>query len=199
MNAVLDVHYGPNIARAACVAFCRWSDPAPRAVFAAQVHTVADYRPGAFYERELPCLMEVLASAAIPFRCLVVDGYVHLRPPAGKGMGRHLWERLGRRCRVIGVAKSPFPAADRFLAVHRGRSRRPLFVSAAGMATGAAASRIEGMHGPHRIPTLIRLADRIARGAPVSGEAAPVLSRPGRPRRDGAPGRRTRRGAAPPW
>jgi deoxyribonuclease V len=131
--------------------------------------------------------MAVLETAAIPFRCVVVDGYVDLGPPAGKGLGRHLWERLCGSCRVIGVAKSPFPAADRFLAVRRGRSRRPLFVSAAGMATEAAVARIEGMHGRHRIPTLIRLADQAARGASLPQADAAVSSRPGPDRCDGAP------------
>jgi deoxyribonuclease V len=54
--------------------------------------------------------------------------------------------------------------ADRFVTIRRGRSTKPLFVSAVGWELENAAAAIAGMHGPYRIPTLLRLADRLARG-----------------------------------
>ena len=50
---------------------------------------------------------------------------------------------------VIGVAKSMFRGATNAEAVLRGRSRRPLYVTAAGMDPVIAARNIQGMHGPH--------------------------------------------------
>ena len=45
----------------------------------------------------------------------------------------------------------------------RGRrgSRKPLYVSAAGCGLQDAADRVLRMHGPHRIPTLVRRADQL--------------------------------------
>jgi deoxyribonuclease V len=49
--------------------------------------------------------------------------------------------------------------------VVRGASARPLHVSAIGIDPREAAARVRAMHGPYRIPTLIRRADALARGA----------------------------------
>jgi deoxyribonuclease V len=65
---------------------------------------------------------------------------------------------------VIGVIKSPLRIADRFVPVPRGRSRMPLYVSAVGCSLKRAARSLGPMHGPHRIPTLLEIADRLARG-----------------------------------
>jgi deoxyribonuclease V len=46
----------------------------------------------------------------------------------------------------------------------RGTSKRPLYVTAAGMEVSAAAQRVRGMAGRYRIPDLARMADRLARG-----------------------------------
>ena len=43
------------------------------------VRDVAPYRPGRFYERELPAVRGVLIGAA-PLDLIVVDGYVDLDP-----------------------------------------------------------------------------------------------------------------------
>jgi deoxyinosine 3'endonuclease (endonuclease V) len=89
-----------------------------------------------------------------------VDGYVVLgtRP----GLGSHLFEALDGRIPVIGVAKSEFAGSDA-ARVSRGRSGRPLFITAVGMSVETAAACIQAMHGPYRIPTLLRHVDRLAR------------------------------------
>jgi deoxyribonuclease V len=51
-----------------------------------------------------------------------------------------------------------------FAPILRGRSTKPLFVSVVGWGLDDAVVAVAGMHGPYRIPTLLRLADRIARG-----------------------------------
>ncbi len=164
MKAALDVHYGREGATAACVVFKSWGDAAPVEVLRTTITDPAGYRPGRFYERELPCLLAVLRTAGREFESIVIDGYVHLKPGAGKGLGQHLREAIPYPAVVIGVAKNPLRVADRFVPVLRGRSSKPLFVSAAGCPLEKARKAVLAMHGPYRLPTLLKLADRRARG-----------------------------------
>lgn len=163
MKAILDVHYHEGMARAACVIFNQWPDSEPMETVTVDLAEPARYRPGHFADRELPCLQAVLAKACRRFDHLLVDGYVHLQSPLLEGLGGHLANHLDYRASVIGVAKHPLRVADRFLPVFRGRSTRPLFVSAANCPLAEAVAFIAAMHGPYRIPTLVRLADRLSR------------------------------------
>ncbi len=163
MKAALDVHYGCSRATASCVVFESWEDSSPAEVHRAVIPEAAGYRAGKFFERELPCLLAVLEAAGRGFDSIVIDGYVHLRAGAGKGLGQHLWEALGCETEVVGVAKTPLKIADRFVPVLRGWSIKPLFVSAAGCSLAAARKAVLSMHGPYRIPTLLRLTDQYAR------------------------------------
>ena len=65
---------------------------------------------------------------------------------------------------VIGVAKTRFARAEPTSEVLRGRGRSPLYVSAVGMDVAEAASHIRAMHGPHRVPTLLKRVDQLSRG-----------------------------------
>jgi deoxyribonuclease V len=76
-----------------------------------------------------------------------------------------LYEALAKTVAVIGVAKTQFQSASTAAAVMRGGSRRPLFVTAAGMELAVAARCIQTMHGPHRLPTLLKRVDRLCREA----------------------------------
>jgi deoxyribonuclease V len=163
MKAAVDVHWRGCEAVAACVTFVAWRDAAPREQFRVKGPAAAPYRPGRFFERELPLLLKVLDRAGRPFRTIVIDGYVHLRPCRGKGLGMHLYEALPYRTAVIGVAKNLSRIADRFVPILRGRSRRPLYVSAVGCPLERAAQVVAAMHGPHRLPTLLRAGDRPGR------------------------------------
>ncbi len=165
MLAALDVAYGAQGAAAACVLFHRWTDPAEADTRLALVADVAPYEPGAFYRRELPCLLAVLAAVGAPLEAIVVDGYVWLSADGRPGLGAHLYEALGRVAPVIGVAKTSFTGSAFAEPVLRGGSARPLHVTAAGVDAGAAARWIEGMHGPHRLPTLLKRVDRLCRDA----------------------------------
>jgi deoxyribonuclease V len=162
MLACVDVDYRGAGAVAACVLFRAWGDDVSVADRVEVIAEAAPYEPGQFYRRELPCLLSVLGLVADPLETIVVDGYVWLggdRP----GLGAHLYEALGRRVAVIGVAKTRFAGAEAE-AVHRGGSRRPLYVSAAGLDGKTAAQYIESMHGRYRLPTLLRRVDQLCRG-----------------------------------
>ena len=160
MKVCLDVDYRAEGAVAAAVTFEAWRDREARSEHVALIERVEDYEPGAFYRRELPCLLAVLAKLPDEPEIVVVDGYAWLgdRP----GLGAHLHRAVGWP--VIGVAKTAFAGAQAE-AVFRGRSRRPLFVTSAGLDVSAAAEAIAAMHGAGRLPTLLRRVDRLCRTA----------------------------------
>lgn len=122
---------------------------------------VEDYRPGFFFARELPAVQAVLQG--IDLSLLVVDGYVDLDPDGRPGLGAHVHEALG--IPVIGVAKTAFRTATHALAVVRGTSTRPLYVTSVGIPPPTAASLVTAMAGPHRLPDALRRVDALARGA----------------------------------
>jgi deoxyribonuclease V len=159
--AVFDVHYRKDgIACAAAVSFHDFEDSAPAATYRRLLPIPAGYVPGDLYRRELPCILKLIEEMALPLEMFIVDGYVKLgeRP----GLGQHLYAAVEGRVPVIGVAKSPYAGADS-IEVRRGTSQRPLHVTAAGIELETAGRAIRRMHGPHRIPTLLRLVDRLAR------------------------------------
>lgn len=150
-----------DTALAAGVAFRDWGDAVATAEHTVPVSGVHPYEPGAFYRRELHCLRALLDRAG-PVEVVIIDGYVD-PTPGHAGLGRHLYDALRRAVIVVGVAKRRFEGTAA-TAVLRGGSTAPLYVTAAGMSQDAAAARIAAMHGPHRIPTLLRRADRLSRG-----------------------------------
>jgi deoxyribonuclease V len=159
--ACVDVDYREAGAVAAAIVFLDWSSAFALEEHVVTIDAVAPYRPGAFYERELPCILAVLRRSRGPIGVVVVDGYVWLgedRP----GLGAHLHAALGGETPVIGVAKSPFPGAPA-VALLRGDSQRPLYVSAVGVDLVNAADNIRRMHGAHRLPTLLKQVDGLCR------------------------------------
>jgi deoxyribonuclease V len=165
MIAILDVAYTPDAAGVGCVLAEGWTAPAPAAEVARHMPGVPErYEPGAFYKRELPLLLAAIQGLAVEPDAYVIDGYVWLGPDK-PGLGARLFERLGSGVPVIGVAKTAFRGDTWSTPVLRGQSQRPLLVTAAGMETAEAAALVSGMHGEHRIPTLLQRADRLARDA----------------------------------
>ena len=163
MLVCLDAHYRETAAVAAGVYFADWRDSSAVEEVIRRIPLVEPYRPGEFFRRELPCLLRVLDGTKHDLECAIVDGYVWLDARGGRGLGAHLHRALGGRVPVIGVAKSRFRRETPAVAVVRGRSRRPLYVSAAGMDERVAAERIKSMHGAFRLPTLLKRADELCR------------------------------------
>ena len=162
MIACVDVDYRGAGAVAACLWFADWASPLAAGSRTAAVAEVADYEPGAFSKRELPCLLAVLALAP-PADVVVIDGYVWLAGGA-PGLGARLFAAIN--VPVVGVAKTRYANAAAAVEVCRGESRSPLFVSAAGTDLVAAAESVRLMHGAYRVPTLLREVDSLARAAP---------------------------------
>jgi deoxyribonuclease V len=162
--AVVDVHYDGDRATAACVVAAFWTDGHAAEERVTRVSNVLPYKPGAFFERELPCILAVLSLVQTGYRTIVIDGYVDLDEHGTPGLGGHLHEHLGGRVGVVGVAKTAFRGSLFAARVLRGVSHNPLYVTARGLVPEEAAELVQRMHGGHRIPTLLRRVDGLARG-----------------------------------
>jgi deoxyribonuclease V len=164
MLACLDVDYRPDgPAIAACLLFTSWQSASAESSAIARIDDVAPYTPGMFFERELPCLLRVLAALSARPDLVVIDGYVHLDASGRPGLGAFLFDALHREVPVIGVAKTAFRTATTAIPIVRGTGTKPLWVSAAGLDVSTAAARVLSMHGAYRLPTLLRAVDRLAR------------------------------------
>ncbi len=164
-HAVVDVFYRDDEAFAACLLVDELSAAEPTRAVTARAGDTARYEPGRFYRRELPPILRVLEKIPGQIDTVVVDGYVWLDRDGKPGLGAKLHEALQERVRVVGVAKSRYGSANHEEVVWRGSSSRPLYVTAAGLSAATAASWIRVMHGDHRIPTLLRLAHRLAKAS----------------------------------
>ncbi|HSO39705.1 MAG TPA: endonuclease V, partial [Labilithrix sp.] len=106
--AFLDVQYAGEGGVAAAVVASQWDAAVAEEEHVVTVPSVLPYRPGAFYERELPCLALVLARVRAALRVVVVDGYVELDEHGAPGLGAHLHDQLGGAVAVVGIAKTAF-------------------------------------------------------------------------------------------
>ena len=157
----VDVDYDETHARIAGLVFRDWEDEEAVETHQFQIANPADYIPGEFYRRELPCIEALLDRVTLEIDTIVVDSYVWLED--GPGMGGHLFQALEERVAVVGVAKNSFFKAVDAVPLLRGSTKKPLFISAAGMAVEEAAAAIAKMHGPFRLPTLLKQVDRLCR------------------------------------
>lgn len=160
----------------AAVHFSDWADSTALASTVSHCDQVGEYQPGNFFLRELPSLLKAIGELNFKPALVVIDGYVQLgeRP----GLGWHLHQALEQSCPVIGAAKNPFRSdtdQEPFgLPVQRGDSNRPIYVTSIGLKDPQkVAEWIKSMHGPFRTPTLLKMADRLAREAVLKLHTAP--------------------------
>lgn len=74
----------------------------------AEILKVAEYEPGQFYKRKLPCVLALLQQLEQLPEFIVIDGYVYLDGKQKPGFGKHLYVALAGKSVIIGVAKSRF-------------------------------------------------------------------------------------------
>lgn len=160
MIAAFDVHYLEHRCAAAAVLFSNYSDTEPSEVYTQLLPGAADYIPGEFFRRELPCILTLLQQITQALDEMIVDGYVILgnRP----GLGMYLFKSFDCKIPVVGVAKSRFEGSSG-IEIYRGGSTHPLYVTSAGTDLKEASEKIRTMHGVHRIPTLLKQVDFLAR------------------------------------
>jgi deoxyribonuclease V len=158
-----DVGYSGEYALAAGVMFDRWQDFTPTNQLKITIYDIAEYEPGSFYKRELPCLLKLLDELNSLPEYIIVDGYVYLDGIQQAGLGKHLYDAIEGKSIVIGVAKTRFKDISDEFEVFRSNSQRPLYVTAIGISNEAAKSLIEKMHGQYRIPTMLKIVDRLSK------------------------------------
>ena len=160
--AVADVHYPADGGAHAALLVADGPDFATiTEQRTAWLDRVADYRPGRFFERELPGLRAVIGDLA-PLDLLIVDGYVDIDPNGRPGLGVHA-HQAGLAAVVVGIAKTPFRTATHAIPVLRGVATKPLMVTAVGMDVAEAAALVTRMAGTARVPDAVRNVDRLAR------------------------------------
>ncbi|XZF14194.1 endonuclease V [Chitinophagaceae bacterium MMS25-I14] len=165
MILAFDTYYYGDKAKTVCIGFEHWQDAAPAEIWSEITTTTSEYEPGAFYKRELPCIVSLLAKISTDnIEAIIVDGFTVLNDEEKPGLGAHLYNYLQLKTPVIGVAKTNFASLN----LHkrpllRGESQRPLFITATGIDLETATSYIAQMHGGHRIPVLLKLLDSMTR------------------------------------
>lgn len=166
MILAVDVQYNDEALTAlvAGVVFESFVDSESKFEYTTIVDKIAEYIPGQFYQRELPCIQALLEDMDFLPDLIIVDGYVDLRPEY-PGLGRHLYSALNGKIPIIGVAKSHFYETHA-VKIYR-NSSRPLFVTSVGIDIQEAASSIKDMHGEFRLPTLLKRVDSLCRGVSV--------------------------------
>jgi len=169
MKLAVGVHYHGDGALAAAVAFDEWDAPEASRTFTSRVAHVDKPARGERDLRELPCLVQLLREHALEPDVIVIDGPVHLDAAETPGLGRTLYDALGGGTAIIGVSTRSMPSMPAQFEVFREEEPRPLIVTCVGIDLGAAKVRIRTMHGKRRIPTLLKLVARIARGGPPLG------------------------------
>ena len=138
--------------------------------YTSTVNNPCSYEPGKFYKRELPCILKVLEKIEENVSIIFVDAYVWL-PNGRPGLGARLYETLNQEKIVIGIAKNRFltsKGAGVARNIYRGKSKRPLFVSAAGVDLGDAVKIVSRLPGPFRIPSAMKAAHELSKSTLLS-------------------------------
>jgi len=157
----IDVDYKKDKALVAGVAFCEKEDKIQK--YTTQIEDVQEYISGEFYKRELPCILRLLKEHSLKPDCIIVDGYVFLEGNKA-GLGKHLYDALDKKVKVIGVAKNPRGETQKEYELLRGKSLKPLFVTSVDIKLEEAKDFIKNMDGEYRIPTQLKLVDSLCRG-----------------------------------
>ena len=163
MILTFDTYYFEDKAKTVCLTFNDWGDSKPMNIYEETINEIEAYEPGAFYKRELPCILSLLSKIKTKvnsIEAIVIDGYVILDDHNKLGLGGHLYNELGFDTPVIGVAKSGFHGNNKNVKeLIRGDSKKPLYITALGIDLESAFNNIKSMHGNFRMPTLLQVLD----------------------------------------
>jgi len=114
MILAFDTYYFDNKAKTVALQFGSWDDAESINVYTEILEGIAGYEPGAFYKRELPCILSLLQQIDLnQVACIIVDGFVYLDDDKKSGLGAHLYEAIGQKIPIIGVAKTNFATIEK--------------------------------------------------------------------------------------
>lgn len=188
MKLVVDVDYHLNhdsgTASVAGVVFDRWQAREPVSAYVTDIAEVKAYKPGKFYQRELPCIIELMKLVVEPIDMVIVDGYVWLDKEGSPGLGAHLfqfYEALGCPTPVVGVAKSSYFGSAHAIHLLRGKGKRPLYITTVGANLEETADQVRGMTGKNRIPKMLKLVDQLCRRTSWITRAGGIVSKGTKP------------------
>ena len=163
MILITDVHYQEQNATVAGVIADSWGSKSATRIVKEYLSGVADYCPGQFYKRELPCILRLIESIKQIPDYIVIDGYVHFGNLNRPGLGEHLYRELGGIVPIIGIAKNYFSGVSDEYRLYRGQSTKPLFITSIGIELFESKHIVAEMHGNFRLPTLVKLVDSVCR------------------------------------
>lgn len=165
MIYAFDTYYDEDHANTVCIAFEDWTSENESDIYTEKTEVSSGYESGAFYKRELPCILSLLKKIELKEGdIIIVDGYVTLDNDGKIGLGGYLYEALDRKYAIIGIAKNDFASPDsQRRSVLRGESKTPLFLTAKGTDVDEVLLKVEQMSGAHRIPTLLKKLDQLSR------------------------------------
>ena len=166
MKLVLDVQFDKTGgAQAAAVAFDDWGAFEATKTYTLRIEHIEKPVKGELDLRELPWMLQLMDANALQPEVIVFDGFVHLDAQETPALGQRLYDALGGRTAVIGASKAGMKDAPAQFEVYREDETPPLIITCAGIDLGAAKARVRTMHGRKRVPTLMKLAARIAKGS----------------------------------
>ncbi len=165
MILAFDTYYFDNKGKTVCVAFEDWTASEKFVVYTETLENIEEYQSGAFYKRELPCILSLIQKIDLQnVEAIIVDGFVYLDDENKFGLGAYLFESLRKSIPVIGVAKSNFATLQKNKrALLRGESQKPIFITAIGIELDKAAEQISRLSGPYRMPTILKALDRLTK------------------------------------
>lgn len=163
MILAIDVQYKDSHGFVSAISFKDWRATTPDNQYETFVNGIADYEPGQFYKRELPCILKLMEEHSLLPEIIVIDGYVILDDQGSPGLGMHLYNALESKSKIIGVAKRSFSGISERAKIFRGNSKNPLFITSIGVDIEDAKKYILQMHGKNRTPVLLKLVDGLCR------------------------------------
>lgn len=165
MILAFDTYYFDNKAKTVCLEFEDWNEDKNFKIHTEIIDNVAEYIPGEFYKRELPCIISLLNQMNLKnIEAIIVDGFVYLDDDKKYGLGGRLYEKLNNQIPIIGVAKTNFASVEKDKkALLRGDSAKPLFITSIGIDLETAFQKVDSMSGKFRIPALLKELDRLTK------------------------------------
>ncbi|MDR7332055.1 endonuclease V [Roseateles asaccharophilus] len=163
MKLAVAVHFDAAQAQVAAIAFETWDSPEPTKTYLSHIAHVEKAPRGELDLRGLTCVMQLLREHKLEPELILIDGFVHLDSDEIPGLGQHLFLALGGMTPVIGISKTGRPGLSSQFEVMREEEAKPLIVTCAGIDIGAAKARLRAMHGRKVVPTLMKLALRLAK------------------------------------